>query len=381
MTIHCKTAFLLFIATTACQKLTDSIDEKTKLVKDEKIITLTEAQQKAIGLEIGTWEKHYIGKSIKANGVIDVPPNAKAIVSSQVEGFVKYLDILNGEFVQKGQLLTQLEHFQFVKLQENYLITKSEYQFLEQDLERQRLLAQENVNAVKNLQKIQSEFEIIKAKKASLERQLQLLGIEPTQVSPQNLKTVINITSPIAGYVKAVHINLGKNVLPNTPLFEIINTDHKHLELQVFEKDVLQIKPKQKVTFQVPSLGNQEYEGEVYLIEKSFNPQSKTIGIHAHFDKEKEEKFMEGMFVNANIWTEAHEVNGLPEEAIVSEGDLYYVFVQVKPYTFQKIGVKLQNKEKGFVQIIPLEELPENPQFVKKGAYYLHAQLLQSEKE
>jgi cobalt-zinc-cadmium efflux system membrane fusion protein len=42
---------------------------------------------------------------------------------------------------------------------------------------------------------------------------------------------------------------LGWNILPSDTMLEIIETDHLHLELNVFEKDILKVKVRTRYQF------------------------------------------------------------------------------------------------------------------------------------
>ena len=67
------------------------------------------------------------------------------------------------------------------------------------------------------------------------------MNISPSSVLQGSIVSQANIYSPIDGYVTQIYINTGSYVSPSDKIMEIINTDHIHLELKVFEKDLLQI--------------------------------------------------------------------------------------------------------------------------------------------
>jgi cobalt-zinc-cadmium efflux system membrane fusion protein len=60
---------------------------------------------------------------------------------------------------------------------------------------------------------------------------------------------VITIYSPCRGY-SGDESNVG--MLPSDTMLEIIETGHLHLELNVFEKDILKVKVEQDINFTVP---------------------------------------------------------------------------------------------------------------------------------
>jgi cobalt-zinc-cadmium efflux system membrane fusion protein len=49
-------------------------------------------------------------------------------------------------------------------------------------------------------------------------------------------------------------------------MLEIIETGHLHLELNVFEKDILKVKVEQDINFTVPEATNEIFHAEVHLV-------------------------------------------------------------------------------------------------------------------
>jgi membrane fusion protein, heavy metal efflux system len=80
-------------------------------------------------------------------------------------------------------------------------------------------------------------------------------------------------------------------------------------------------------------------------------------------------------------------VRALPNDAIVSDGGLNYIFV-LKPsstddhedeYVFRKIEVNTGATDIGFTEVVPVYNLPEHVQMVTSGAFYLLAEMKKGE--
>jgi cobalt-zinc-cadmium efflux system membrane fusion protein len=307
-------------------------------------------------------------------------------VHARQEGFVQSIKVLPGDFVKRGQILAVLENRDYLRLQEMYLTAKSELNYLQKELKRQQELRAEDINAEKTLQQVERDLQIKQAQEASLRQQLALLGLNTQNLQAQNLQAYFSLVSPIMGYVETVDLSMGEFVSMNKPLIKIKGTEHKHLELMVFEKEATMINKGQKITFQVPSLGQERYGAEVFLVGQSFDAKAKTINVHAHIlDAKMEEKLVPGMFVNANILLPAQSHATLPEEAIIQEGKNYFVFLKGKEQGgkvfFDKIAVKVFNTQDGYTAFAPEKAIPQKAQFVQKGAYYLQAQLMNAGEE
>src|SRR5690606_11521970 len=105
----------------------------------------------------------------------------------------------------------------------------------------------------------------------------------PNTLTKSNISSVVSIYSPVNGYVTTVNVNIGKYVTPQDVICEIVNTEHLHAELTVFEKDISKISVGQKITFYLVNESSKARTATVYLINHQISA-DRTIRIHAHFD-------------------------------------------------------------------------------------------------
>ncbi|TAE09747.1 MAG: HlyD family efflux transporter periplasmic adaptor subunit, partial [Bacteroidetes bacterium] len=181
---------------------------------------------------------------------------------------------------------------------------------------------------------------------------------------------------PLSGYIKKVNAVSGQFVSPQDVLFEIASPAHKHVELQIFEKDILKISKGQKVLFYSPNAPKQVYEGEVFLIGQNIDATNKTVNVHVHFDDSQVGKtLLEGMYVEAKVLLKAQQEATLPEDAIVREGEQNFVFVQSSKNHFKKMPIRIKHENEGKVALEIIGKMPENAKIVRKGTYYLNAQM------
>jgi cobalt-zinc-cadmium efflux system membrane fusion protein len=354
-----------------------SKEEKTDSIP---VVKVNAKQMQTMGIELESLQEHAMNDFVLANGMIDVPPESRAVVTAKMEGFVKQSNLLIGDYVSQGQVLTVLETPRLIILQEDYLTAKNQIVYLQQEFDRQTKLALEDVGAKKNLQKTASELQMAKVRLASLEKQLQFIGLNTNHVTVNSISSQFTVISPISGYIKAVHIAKGQSVLPETVLFEITSKEHLHVELQVFEKDISKIKKGQKVYFQSPNLGNQMFQGDVFLIGQSFDNQTKTVNIHVHFE-EKNTPFLPNMYINARIAVGENKVLAIAEEAIVYEGDESLIFFTTVKKNFYPTPIKIKNRDGGLVAFEFIKQVPASAWIVKKGANFLQTATEPAEEE
>ena len=205
------------------------------------IAMLTEEEMKMVGITLGTYEMKELTATIKANGNLRVPNNSKAVVTSLYGGIIRRLPVQIGDYIRKGQVVATISNPDFIRLQEQYLTVNSRITFAEQEYRRQKELFDNDAGAKKNLQSSSTELNSLRTQRASIQRQLQLMGISPSKVNNGNLRDGLVIVSPISGYVSNVIAQIGSYVDIASPILDVIDNNSLHLDLQVFEKDLPKI--------------------------------------------------------------------------------------------------------------------------------------------
>lgn len=371
--------------------------------EESNTVELTDAQMKTAGIQLGKIEPRQISGTIKVNGVLDVPPQQLVSISVPLGGFLKSTTLLQGSRVQKGQLIAVIENPEYIQLQQDYLEAANQLEFAKADYERQQELAKENVNAQKTLQQAKSTYQSWLAKRNGLMAKLKLIHVDLNEVEKGNITSTGNVYSPISGYVTEVNVNIGKFVAPADVLFEIVDTEHLHAELTVFEKDVLKLRIGQKVRF---TLANESEErmATVYLIGREIGA-DRSVRIHCHIDKEDKE-LLPGMYLKANVETGGAKVPALPNEAVIDYQGKKYIFIPVEGEGhehhaeekhdekqdeekhaheegthFSMVEVQIGNSELGFTEITLPDSLNQNTDVVIKGAYSILSKIKNSEEE
>lgn len=388
-------AILLFASCESSDKPSGKEQKEEEHHEEESSeVMLTDAQFKTAGISFGVVEMKQISGTFKANGVLDVPPQNKVSISVAMGGFLRKTELLEGKRVRKGELIAVIENQEYVQMQQDYLEAKSQLEYAKADYERQQELAKENINAQKTLQQSKASFQTLNAKVSGLKEKIKVSGISLFGVDNGNIQSAIKIYSPINGFVTEVKANIGKFVNSTDVLFEIVDTEHLHAELTVFEKDVPKLQIGQKVRF---TLANETTErtAKVYLIGREIS-NDRTVRIHCHIDKE-DIHLLPGMYLKAVVETGQLQVPALPDEAIVDYQGQKYIFVATEKkhasdtitniekggepaYHFEMIPIQTGNSDVGYTEVIVSEGV-DKTKIVVQGAYALLSKMKNSEEE
>ena len=384
---HTAIIYFLFLSLTmtgiqGCGSKDDQADDAQAHAEDANTIELTNAQVANAGVSLGKPGQRQISGVVKANGQLDVPPQQLVSISIPLGGFLKSTTLLPGSKVTQGQVIAVVENPDYIQLQQDYLEARNHTEFNKIDYERQQELAKENVNAQKTLQQSKTSYLNGLARMNGLAARLKMINIDAASLKEESITSTANLYSPIDGFVTDVHMNIGKFVSPTDVLFTIVDTEHLHAELTIFEKDIPKIKLGQKVRF---TLANETKErtATVYLIGREIH-QDRTINIHCHIDKE-DRNLLPGMFLTAVVETGGVVVTALPNDAIVDYQGRKYIFAPASIHHeknstedasthqsenhFRMIEVTTGASEAGFTEVSFPTDFDKNSDVVISGGY------------
>jgi RND family efflux transporter MFP subunit len=362
-------------------------------------VNITKQQFDALKIEFGTIEQKNLKNNLKSTGFLKVPPQNKANITSALGGTVQSILVQEGDKVTKGQTVVTLANPEFIKMQEEFLDAQSQLAYAEADYNRQKELSAMNITAQKTFQQATSNLNSLKAKVNSLKQQLAILNINTTQLTSDNIFSVISIISPINGNISEIDINIGANVEASKTLMDVVDNSRLHLDLFVFEQQLPEVKIGQNVDFTLTNLPGRNFTATIFAIGSAFENQTKTISVHAEITGNKSD-LIEGMNVTGLININNLSAPSVLSTAIVSYSGNDYIFISTdgkqnpgtkqgeindeKPgeiFYFEKIQVKKGVTSGGYTEVTPLSQVPENSKVATNGAFYLMAMLTNSGEE
>ncbi|WP_046758219.1 MULTISPECIES: efflux RND transporter periplasmic adaptor subunit [Kordia] len=349
----------------------------------ENEVMLNARQFEALKMKIDTLTLRNMSGYVEANGTLEVPPQNEAAITAVIGANVVSIKVIEGDKVNKGQVVAYLSHPDIIKRQTEYLNAYSNSNFLKKNYERQKKLYDAGVGSGANFQKAEAEYKASMTLVNGLAAQLKILNINATFVGDGNIVQNVPLRSPIEGFVQKVEVKTGQYVAPQTELFDIVNTHHIHADLMVFEKDVFKIKKGQKVSFSVQSIPDTELTAEIYSVSKTFEENPKAVHVHAEIENKKG-NLIPGMYIQGKIQVDKSYTKALPENAIIKEGEKFYAFTVAKKndkWSFIPIEVITGTKDGDWIEVTFVEEIKNNTLFAYNNAYYLIAEMKKGEAE
>ena len=370
----------------SCKQATETspaAENKTEVASAlPAVVELTKLQVAKTGIQFGDFEKKNLRDVVRVNGYLHVPPQNKAQVSTYMGAVVKTILVKEGEFVRAGQPLIEFAHPDFLKLQEDYLVAKSNIIFSQKEYERQKELSKDNIASQKSFQEAEAKYTAEKARLASLDDQLQMLNVPVNELTVKGLRKTFTLCSPIEGYVGKILVNTGSFAEPRMELLCVIDNSHLHADLMIYEKDLSRVKAGQMVNITFTNMPDLVMEAKIFSIGKEFENESRTVSAHAELLGSSRQDLVPGMYVNGLIETGSADAVVIPEMAVIRDKGKDYIFIKdpamqkhEAEVAFTPIEVKKGVTNGGYTEVTALGKLPEKYQVVVKGAYYVLSQM------
>jgi len=366
----------------ACQPHTETntTSEQTKsdTTASTNLVSFNPKQLNSVGIEVGTPTLENVSGVLTLQGTVAIPPQGIISVSFPLGGYLQSTELLPGLRVRKGQVLAELEDMQFIQLQQDYLTAKEKLILAESEFNRQKDLNLSKASSDKVFQQARADMEAQHILVNALAQKLEVIGIRPANLKPDNISKSVAIRSPINGFVSKVNVNVGKYTAPTDMLFELVDPQDIHLVLNVFEKDLNALSVGQHVQAYTNGDPGKKYRATIILINKNLD-QDRMAQVQCHFENYSPVLAV-GTFMNGEVSVQNKKALTVPENAIVRWENKSYVFTEQRTGAFKMVEVIPGLVNQGRQQIAG-SGIHEATRIVIKNAYTLLMKIKNTEAE
>lgn len=237
---------------------------------------------------------------ISFNGTIVLAPQRQATVALTMGGVVKNTSLLPGQHVLKGSVLATLENPEFINLQQTYLDSHAQAEYLRAEYDRQKNLSDQQAASQKKFQQSKADYLSMKSRLEASAAQLSLLGVRPEELQKNGIQPLLQVHCPISGYVSNVSMNVGKYINPGEPLCEVIDKSAPLLKLTAYEKDLENMKVGSAIQFRVNGMGDRTFNATLLSIGQKVDEVNRSLEVYARI-QDGDPQFRPGMYVTARI--------------------------------------------------------------------------------
>jgi len=194
----------------------------------EQVVQLTEKQAEDLNIELYEVKSEQVSFDISAPGQVYAAPQRISVVSSPINGRVSNIYVHEGERVQKGDPLLDIESLEFANLVGDYLEATAEITYQTQQVKRLKVLTEDQISPERTLERAQADLRRAKTKQSASLARLRAVGITSEQAQKwdpftSEPKSKLTIYAPISGVLNQHLIDLGASVNSNDKLLDIID--------------------------------------------------------------------------------------------------------------------------------------------------------------
>ena len=366
-----------------CTSKEKSLDQTSNRSDDE--IFMTNEQLKNLSISITSPKKTAIASFLSFNGKVKPLPNLQANVTTDIEGKIENIFVKEGQYVKKGAPLISLRSMALIELQNEYLASRSEVDFLKIEFERQTELRKSEIGSLADFQNTESKYKAAIGKEKAIRAKLELLGLETKLLADSReveiAKTLI-IRAPIDGYILILPVSIGMLAANQTTLAQIVNPSHLMAHVYVYDKDIDMIREGQEVEIDFINASFPSAKGKVINIERGIDEATKAITVHVQFKSPPNCLVLPDMNVKATIFSKDDEdlTFTVPNSALLKEEESYFVYeVLDKKDTkgrniLRKMKVNIQDKNDEVAEVIFKNEFIENSKIAENNVMVLEAE-------
>ena len=292
--------------------------------------------------------------SIKKEYVADIYAKKQVMLASRVMGYIKKINVEEGDRVKKGELLFVVDpndiysmlnqaRGALLQAQSGVLMAKMAYADALKDYERFKNLYQAGAVSKRDFEKMTLNMNIRKKQvdmaKGMLKRAQAALNMAKNQIK------YAKVSSPIDAVVTRKMKNVGEMALPGYPV--LILSDLGSLKARSFvkEADIDKFKIGMNAEIFVPAI-NKTYKAKVDTIIPSADPATHSYIVKFSFNYDN--KLLPGMYAKARVIIGKEEAVLVPFSAITSRKGIVGVFIN----------------ENGIAKFTPITQITQKGDFI-----------------
>lgn len=346
---------------------------KPKFVQDPTIVIIEPGMKEMI--ETNPVYVAPFTEVLRVSGKIDFDENKISKIGATVVGRVAEIDAIQGQFVQQGDILAKITSTELTQSQLSYLKARSANELAARASERAQILYKEDVIALAEKQRRETEASSAKAEFKAANDQLRILGMTQKSIdklgSSGSIESINNVIASISGEIVERKITKGQVVQPSDALFTIAHLDTLWATAQVPESKASLLSKGQKAIIEVGALNHQKIEATITFVASTVSPDTRTVTVLTEIDNQKR-IFRPGMLATMLIDSAPVEYLVIPAEAVVREDNHDHVFVMDSENKFRMVTVKLGPESKGVRPV--LSGIQEGQVIATKGAFHLNTE-------
>ncbi len=275
-------------------------------------------------------------------------PLTQALVKSTVAGEIRSVLVREGESVQKGDVLAEIDttdaRSRLEAAQAEQTERRSRLSIAERNRDTNQALLKQNFISQSAYDQTQSTFQGSEAAVQWSDAQVKL--------AKKAIEDAV-VRAPISGRVAKRFVNPGERVTPDGPIVNIVDLSRLELEATVPASDVASLAIGQAVRFQVEGFGERQFEGRVERINPIAEAASRSIKLFVSV-RNSDGSLRGGMFADGTVTlSQSKAVTVIPSSAVFEEAGQSYVWaLDDGKLAKRAVSLGLKDESSGMVEVL-----------------------------
>ncbi len=299
---------------------------------------VTSERRQMIGVTVGTAEVAGGTHTIRTLGRVAVDETRIFRLSAGGDGWIREISSATaGSLVRKDETLASYFAPEFSSAQQSFLYALGaldRYQITGKETSDQIKLTNVNVQSARNA--------------------LENLGMSGRQIEEiaktHQIAQRIDIVSPAHAFVLARNINAGQRFEKGFELYRLADLSHVWILADLFEREGLDVKPRQVAKVSLPYLGR-SFSAKVSNVPPQFDPATRTLKVRLETDNPGFVLRPE-MFVDVEFTVRHAPTLTVPVDAVLDSGLRQTVYVETEPGVFEPRKVETGRSFGDSVEIV-----------------------------
>jgi membrane fusion protein, heavy metal efflux system len=318
------------------------------------VLKLSPEAAKNIGLHVEPAGRQAVEDVIELDGTVDVPPDRRADVSSQLAGTLQRIHVTPGQTVRAGDVLAEIASLDLQNLQLDFLRADLDSR-LRKDVVG-RLRAAGMATARRDFQEAESLHQAALNRREALLQKLNAVGLDARQIEhllrDKRLVETLPLRAPFGGTVIQLNKVLGQSVKAEEPIIAVHDLTHVWVQAYLFERDVVRVRTGQKVRVRLVADPQFLAEGTVVRSGRTFGAEDRTLSVWIELKETPKQLLPYNLLARLTVTLgRPRPVLAVPLESLVRDGLRSYLFVRRPDQTFERRLVETGRADDRFIEI------------------------------
>lgn len=327
-------------------------------INDPAVPFSTEKRQ-FTGVVVKEVELSDINKKIRTVGRIELNEKSIVTVNTKFEGWIEKLNVnYTGKTVKKGEALAEIYSPDLYSAQQEYLSL--------------RKWSKEQKNDDSTALMMQKDS---KALLDAARKRLSLWDISNDQIGQIEKagapERTVKIFSPASGFIQSKPAVQGMRMMPGEKLFDIADISTLWIIAEIYENDLIFIKPGLKTDISLSYFPGKKLESVVDYIYPDLSQETRTAKVRLILDN-PDLSMKPGMFTNIEITADLGKKLVVPEESIIDTGLRKLVYIEKDQDSFSPREVTTGISANGMTEV--LSGLKKGDKIAAKGNFLIDSE-------